>query len=421
MRIRVYNILKKYSSILNIDLLYITKGGFWLTIGHMLTISSGVILSVAFANLIPKESFGTYKYVLSIVGILSIFSLPGINTSLSRSIAQGHIGAAKQAFVSKIYWGLLGAVTSLVLAFYYNIQSNDVLTYSFVIVAFFLPFYDTFTLFNAILQGKKDFKKLTQLNTFVQIFSLIVLVATLLLTQNILLIIGAYFASWTVGRMFAFVYTVKKEKVDPQESDKNMLRYGKHLSLMNVLSTIVYQADKIVLFHFFGAAELAIYSLAQTIPEQIRSIFRNVNILAFPNFSNRSGLEIKQRISSSNKYFMLVMLITFLIYLPLAPYIFKLLYPQYTESILLSQIYALVLLLTPKMLYRTALEAKGRNKELYTLHIVGGFSKIILLFIFVSLYGILGAIWAAIVQEVFLYIFLWFLVNKSAFNSQDTV
>jgi len=43
---------------------------------------------VAFGNWLPKEAYGTYQFVLTGLGLLGIFSLPGINTALIKSTAQ---------------------------------------------------------------------------------------------------------------------------------------------------------------------------------------------------------------------------------------------------------------------------------------------------------------------------------------------
>ena len=58
---------------LKTDLVYLSRGGFWLSIGQGVAMLSGFFLSTAFANLLPKESFGTYKFILSGVAILGIF------------------------------------------------------------------------------------------------------------------------------------------------------------------------------------------------------------------------------------------------------------------------------------------------------------------------------------------------------------
>ena len=64
-----------------------------------------------------KNTYGNYKYVLSLVGILGAFSLSGINTAVIQSVAQGYEGALAQGFRLNLKYsaGIIGL--SLALAF----------------------------------------------------------------------------------------------------------------------------------------------------------------------------------------------------------------------------------------------------------------------------------------------------------------
>ena len=78
------------------DMLYIAKGGFWVMFGQGMNAILSLGLLVAFANFLPKETYGTYRYILSIAGMLSIFTLTGMNSAVSRSVARGSIGILNQ-------------------------------------------------------------------------------------------------------------------------------------------------------------------------------------------------------------------------------------------------------------------------------------------------------------------------------------
>ena len=71
------------------DMVYLARSGFWLLFGQGTTLLSVLALSIVFANFLPKETYGTYKYILSLTGIFSIFTLPGMTTALIRATARG--------------------------------------------------------------------------------------------------------------------------------------------------------------------------------------------------------------------------------------------------------------------------------------------------------------------------------------------
>lgn len=60
------------------DMVYLAKGGFWLTTGQGVASLASLVLAIAFANLLPKEAYGNYKYILAVVGVLTLFGLTGI-------------------------------------------------------------------------------------------------------------------------------------------------------------------------------------------------------------------------------------------------------------------------------------------------------------------------------------------------------
>ena len=74
-------------------MMYLAQGGFWIALGHIVNGLLAFSLIVAFANLLSKETYGIYRYILSIAGVLNIFVLSGMGTAISRSVASGNEGA----------------------------------------------------------------------------------------------------------------------------------------------------------------------------------------------------------------------------------------------------------------------------------------------------------------------------------------
>src|SRR5688572_20479176 len=72
------------------DMLYLARGGFWTVLNFVVAGSVSIALAVAFANLLPKETYGTYRYVLSIANAFGFLALTGMNAAVTRSVARGH-------------------------------------------------------------------------------------------------------------------------------------------------------------------------------------------------------------------------------------------------------------------------------------------------------------------------------------------
>lgn len=380
------------------DMLYLAKGGFWLSLGQVISLVASFVLSLAFANLMPPEIFGTYKYVLSIFGILAIPTLAGLNIALNRAVARGYDGSVRTVLKTKITWGVLGGIASLTVALFYYLHGNTQLMICFLIASVFLPFMDSFDIYGAILHGKKDFKTATKYSVIPQIIAAGVMITTLFLTKNIYFIILAYFVSWTALRFIFLKLALRRIELNGQK-DPNTISYGKHLSLMGIIPIVAAYFDRLLVFHFWGALQVAIYSIAIAPPEQIKGVLTNIHNLAFPKFSQRADSEI--RAGMKDKFIRSFILGVLVVgtYIIAAPYIFHLFFPKYSASIFLSQLFSLSLLNISFGPAETYLSAKMKVKELYFVNTFTPIFQIAIMAAFTIWQGLIGLVIARIITR----------------------
>ncbi len=407
---KIYNLLRYSQKYTKTDMVYLAKGGSWLTLGQIVSSVASFLSAIAFANLLPRETYGTYKYILSIVSILAIPTLSGMSTAIARAVAQGYEGSVVPALKTKIKWGLLGGLASIALAGYYYFQGNATLTISFLIAAIFLPFMDSLNVYGPFLQGKKRFDVSTKFGIIIQVIAITIMIAMLFLTSNIFLILFTYFISHTLLRFIFLKITLKKFKLNKKQAP-DTTSYGKHLSLMGAMGTVANHIDKILLWHFLGAVPLALYYFAITPVNHFQKALKSIYALAFPKFANQDKEVIKKTLLPKILKFSVVLIIPVVGYIFLAPYIYKLVFPQYLGSIKYSQYFVLIILLFPKRFLGQPLTAHAKTKSLYILQITTITLKITLLAILVPLYGILGAI-LALIATSFLHLPLEFYFFK---------
>lgn len=411
LKVKTHNFLRWTEQYTKTDMVYLAKGGFWLTLGQGISAISSFLLAIAFANLLPKETYGVYKYILSIAGLLAIPTLNGMNSAIIQATARGFEGSFIPAIKTKIRWGLLGGLFSLILSGYYYSQGNSVLVISFLIAAIFIPFMDSFGAYNALLQGKKLFKTSTQYTILSQLIAISSLIGTLFLTKNLFLIVLAYFTSWTLTRFIFLKITLKKFPPN-QNQDPKTISYGKHLSLVGIVITIASYIDRLVLFHYLGATQLAIYSIAIAPPEQIKSIFKNLSILTLPKFAQSTKAEIRKTLPY--KLFILFALLIGLIiaYTLAAPLLFKILFPKYIESVFYSQMSIFMIIGGMIPVLNSVLLAKQANPEIYKSNIYISVFQIIITLTLGYLFGIIGVITAKISVQIFgLISSFWFFIK----------
>ncbi len=411
-RIKIYQLLRKSEKYTKTDMIYLAKGSFWLTLGQVISSFSSFLLAIAFANLLPKETYGTYKYILSLIGILAIPTLGGLNTSLIRSVAKGYEGTLIPALKVKIKWGFWGSAGSLILAFYYYLNGNNDLIFPFLLIAIFLPFLEAPTLYTAYLQGKKMFDIYSRYSILIKISVAIFLTAILFLTNNLIFIIFSYLFSWTFFRFIIFKKILIK--FPPNKNyDQEAIPYGKKLTLISVIGIISNNIDKILTFHFLGPAELAIYAFAIALPENIKAVLRNIGALALPKFSeNQNRKTLKKKIKSYFFKSMIPIGLIIFLYIILAPLFFKIFFPEYPESIKYSQIFSLSLIAFPTLLFTAFFNSQAKSREIFKIDLVYSAVKIILLFILLPVWGIYGVISATIFSRLTNLFYSYLLFKK---------
>lgn len=385
------------------DVKYVLKGGIWLTIGKAFASLGSFFLTVAFAHFADKEVFGMYKYVISVSGILVIFTLSGMVPAVTRSVARGAEIVFYKALLVRLKWGLLGAICGLIVASYYWFQGNEQLFLIFSVVSFLIPFFGSFSLFISLLKGRQQFQTLGLLQGGIDFLVYTSIVGVLFWKVNLFFILLMYFGLYTLLRMLATLFILLKkplQKINSEASATQVISYGKHLTVLRIITTITYNIDNILLWHFLGPVQVAIYAIAVAPVRQVKSFVELLQSLALPRFAIRSSKKIHATLPKKIAKVTFIILCIVVFYIILTPYFFPLLFPGYSESIALSQIFALTLLVLPAKLFHASLTAHAKKKALYSIQIPSQMLRIILLIIFLYLYGVWGLILAYLISEV---------------------
>jgi len=375
-------------------MVYFARGGFWLTLGQIASSISVFLLAIVFANLLPPDTYGIYKYVLSIAGILTILTLRGMDQAVFHAVARGFEGVFFGAVKIKIKWGLLSAIASIALSAYYYFNGNNTLALSFLIIAGFLPLVDSLDIYHALLRGKKLFDISSIYGSLSQVGSVASLVITVLITQNLFAILLVYFGTWTIIRFVFFIITIKKHPPN-QNCDPKTINYGKRTSFVNILDALVSSVDGILIFHYLGAVNLAIYSFAIAPISQLKSLTGHLPSLALPKLATRSAEEINGLLKKRFATLFIIGIIISLLYIIAAPYIYQIFFPKYINAVFLSQIFSLTIALAlPQTIFSASISSKLTlipPKMLYLWNLPGVIFLIFAL-VFVTKLGILGVI-----------------------------
>ncbi len=396
-RSRAYTLLRSSEKYFKTDMVYLVKGGFWLVIGQLIVSGVSFGLSVAFANLLEPDVYGTYRYILTIFNFLAIPTLTGINVALMRAAAQGMENSLLLAFKTRLRWGLIGTVCGLLIALYYLTQGALALSLNFGIMALFVPLFYSFEVYSYFLRGKKLFKHYPLYHALSLTIPTLILIGMIFFKWNLTILLISYFLPYTILKGL-FLYLIIQKHVQKSGYDPHVISYGKHLSAMGIFSIIAQNIDKFLLWHFLGGAQLAIYTIALSPISNIEAIIGKLDTLIFPKIAGQGIEQLRTTVYRKGARLFLYIAIIVGVYVLLAPFLYSLLFPQYLESIRYSQALSFTMLLSlPITFVSTVFTAHAKIREKYYLSFIGPSVKIALFAILIPLYGIWGIIASLII------------------------
>jgi O-antigen/teichoic acid export membrane protein len=324
------------------DMVYLAHGSFWLSSSSLITGAISFGLALVFANLFTKDAYGTYKYVLTLFGILCVACLRGIDTVVTQGAARGNDGTIALGLAAKIRWSLLGSLGALAIGGYYFHAGNHAVAWGMIVAAIFVPLMEPFGIFNAALVGKKDFKLSSILGIAGQIGAAIPLALTVLLTNNPVILFIVYAASWTISRYISLKITLRKYPPNG-ENEPYALSYALHFSVVNASAVLIASLDSVLIYHFLGAAELAVYTFAMAPVTHARTILDGPTNLAIPKMATQRTADVRQMLHQRTKKLVFLGAVLTCCYCILAVPFYHILFHRYIDAIPYSLAYSLTL------------------------------------------------------------------------------
>jgi len=377
-------------------MVYVAKGSFWILLGKAVLLVISFIMMTAYARWLSKETYGTYQFVMAIVGIASILALSGTNVSLIRSIARNKEGTLIVVIKEKMKWSLLGSLGLIVFAGWNFFNHSIELAASFFVAALFLPLWTTTSLARVFWNAKKNFRFEFIYKVGPATFILFSILPVIYFTNRTFFLVLATFVFYAIFEGFFLYKTIKKLKNN--ECDEGAIKFGKNLTIMDIAVTIGRNLDSVIIWLLLGPAQVAIYSFSY-FPIKAMSNTLPVQSLALPKISEKNISDIKKGLLRKFFFLFLIVLPFTIIVVVAVPFVYKIFFPSYMESARYLQVLSLIMLLIPFQLLETALVSEIRKKELYIIRVGSSLIKIFLLLILTPFLGIWGVVGATLIMQ----------------------
>ncbi len=391
--------LAKVSKLLKIDLGFYIQSVTWSGLSHASTVIRGVATTFLMARYLPPVIFGEFRYVLALFGLAGAFTLAGMTTSIIKGIGQGDTVVVRIGIKKIFRFSFISSLLLFVFGTYKFYVGDTSMGMNAYFLSFIFPFYSVASIFQPILIGKQEIKRVSKLTAVANSLFAVLFVIVLFYTRKVLFLLIGYFLIDIIIKGFLTWRTVK-ETSDAGDGSKH-LHTGSHISVINILLGMVFQLDQFLIQHFFGYVSLAKFNIAVLIPDQIKdfaSYFSNIILRRFSNHKNSQKV-----LQNTRRHYWIVFGLSAALattYSLLAPVFIHYLFPQYQDQIQLSVLYAFSLICLASFIGANFFQAHNMVRSLWIMY---GFNAVIQLvanIFFIPLYGGAGAIYSKIASRI---------------------
>jgi len=393
----LYNLLRWSEKYTKTDMVYVGKSGFWLAVHQGIATIISFVLSILFAKYVSRDAFGIYKYILSVAGFVSAFSLSGMNTAIVRAVSQGRDGTFARSLPLQLRWTAGQFLVNASISGYYFFNGNTPYSIAFAIIAIFGPISTITNSFGSYLQGKQNFRTYSLYSIYSSSVYFVVIAAVTMFSPSFLYLVAAYFLSTALGNTYFCFRTLKKFPARNKELRTEDVQYAKRLSLMTIVGSAANQIDSIIVYQLLGPTQLAVYAFSTLVPDRLRGILGVLTSTALPKLAEKSTITAESMLRKQVVLALLAVMVI-VIYIVSAPYLYYYLFNNYLEAVWYSQVYALSLLALPSLITVPSLYAQRNERALVAINVGLPLIKLAISFGAIALWDILGAIIAKLIH-----------------------
>ncbi len=373
--------------------------------GNLITIISGFFCMLVYTRWLPKEEYGFFVLFQILLGLAISASGLGIDYAIAKFISSSeqtqHTFDLINTIVNYRFITLLAASAIIYIVLY--ILEN---TYGHTMLISFLFLLPPILIIEAlclnlqvIVSSTLNFNLAALMDAIYSIISLVLtVIAIVFLGYGTIYLIYIRLISRSCSLFFALYQYRFPYKVNIKtDSLKQMLKFGFPLYINNFFNYVYSKADSMIIGGFLGPSQIAIYEVAQKIPESLNMLYESFMRVYFPTVSkfyaqgNRE--QVSHYLNHTNRLLTFLGLLVTLGVVILQKEIIVLLFSyRYIESapILAMLMFGLVLIILDNNLGNTLVAIGDSSKP----PIINFFRSILTLVsytIFIPLTGALGA------------------------------
>ena len=399
----------KYRWILNHDGFkrYFANTG-WMFAGQMFSLLVSFFIGAWLARYLGPENYGVLSYAVAFVGLFGFIASLGVDGILNRELVkfpEKRDELLGTAFRLKLIGGAIALVLAIASAFIFQTSPLIrllIILFSFTFVLQAINVISTY--FQSEVKSKNNVKALL----FATIISSLLKVGVILLDKGVIWIVIVFVLD-SVWQGIGFVTAYKKFglKVKKWKFNKNLskeiLKNSWPLMLASAAGFIYLRIDQVMIGAMLGNYEVGLYAVAVKLAEVWYFIPGIICASIFPAIINAKKTSHEMYKRRLKNLYILMVVISVVIAIPISllakPIIYILFGSSYLESVGILRIYiwsSLGLFLNAGV--SQYLMSENMVKTIFWLNFLAMLFNIALNFVFIPIFGLLGAAWATLIS-----------------------
>ena len=357
-----------------------------------------LILSTWFlTNYLPKEAYGAYSYIQSLLGMLIVFTLPGYYNAVLRSSARGYDGALLVSVKRRLLFSLIGSLVLIGAAVFYWHSGDPLRAYGCLVGSGFLGLVHGLDDFRAFLNGKKQYGRYAAYHLALQFAVTSITIATLAFTRNFLIVLAANLATRGAGQVLCVIGAAKNR--DNDDLEKDFTQFGNRLSVFAALGSLSFYLDAVLIGTLLPLAVMADFVLAGKLTAPLRNFGVIINRLIFPKMVQRHGREFALKTFYKAFYLAAVLAVVGVGFYFALPYVLNWFFPKYVSCRNYAVLMMFSELISVMVIYLETyyLSQDRYHRTYYVMNVVRPVSILVLLPLFFNMWGVYGAILSKLV------------------------
>lgn len=404
------------------------KSTAWYTFGNLFARSLGFILLPFYSNLIPAEDFGRYALLMSAYAVMSAVYQGGLFPGFSKYFLEANDEKEKKKIFTSCFSLILIislVITAIVSVFQQNVSSLILGSPDYgrlVLLTAWMLFIDTvFLTVLHLLKTKEESRQVIYYTSLSAVFNLILNFFFVFYMRRG--VEGIFLAQMFSGGVIVVIMTgVLKENFSFKSQNpviRKILIFSFPLLIAGILSTFVDVADRFILDHFLDKKLVGIYSFSYRI-----AMIMNIFVISFRTAWTPYSLRLlKQEKNYSILFghsFTRLIAISLLIFLAVSLFIKDLFSFHLGGGTLFNAEYAPGIVIIPFVLmgyifsglisfYSVYPYKSGKSYHFLISDLAAFIVNVVLNFLMIPKYGILGAAAATMISFFAGFIYLYFI------------